>query len=138
MAETKKVVAAKKTTAKPAAAKPTVKAASPAKATEKAAVAAPKVVPPKKVGTVKKAAPAADKTSAPKPAAAEPKSKAVKAKTEAKTHTEVIFLVTDEQRYRMIAEAAYYRAERHHFQSDHLRDWIEAERDIDMLLTGRS
>ena len=42
--------------------------------------------------------------------------------------------ITDEQRYRMIAEAAYYRAESRHFKSDSVRDWIEAERDIAILL----
>jgi hypothetical protein len=42
--------------------------------------------------------------------------------------------VSDEQRYRMIAEAAYYRAESRHFKSDPLRDWIEAEQDIAILL----
>lgn len=42
--------------------------------------------------------------------------------------------LSDEQRYRMIAEAAYYRAESCQFKSDPLRDWIEAERDIAVLL----
>lgn len=42
--------------------------------------------------------------------------------------------ISDEQRYRMIAEAAYFRAESRGFQSDHVRDWIEAERDIAILL----
>ena len=42
--------------------------------------------------------------------------------------------VGDEQRYRMIAEAAYFRAESRHFKSDPVRDWIEAERDIALLL----
>ena len=45
-------------------------------------------------------------------------------------------IVSDEQRYRMIAEAAYYRAERNQFKSDHVRDWIDAERDIAALLGG--
>lgn len=35
----------------------------------------------------------------------------------------------------MIAEAAYYRAESFQFKSDPLRDWIEAERDIAILLS---
>ena len=43
--------------------------------------------------------------------------------------------ITAEQRYRMIAEAAYYRAESCQFKSDPLRDWIEAERDIAILLS---
>ena len=45
-------------------------------------------------------------------------------------------IVTDEQRYRMVAEAAYYRAESNSFQSDPVRDWIEAEKDIAALLSG--
>ncbi|MDR0577148.1 MAG: DUF2934 domain-containing protein [Candidatus Accumulibacter sp.] len=43
-------------------------------------------------------------------------------------------IVDGEQRYRMIAEAAYFRAERCDFKSDPVRDWIEAERDIAILL----
>ena len=46
--------------------------------------------------------------------------------------------VSDEQRYRMIAEAAYYRAESNHFKSDPVRDWIEAEKDIAALLNGHN
>ena len=42
--------------------------------------------------------------------------------------------VTPEERWRMIAEAAYYRAESCQFKSDPLRDWIEAEQDIAILL----
>jgi hypothetical protein len=42
--------------------------------------------------------------------------------------------ITAEYRYRMIAEAAYYRAESCRFESDPVRDWIEAERDIAILL----
>ena len=45
--------------------------------------------------------------------------------------------ISEEQRYRMIAEAAYYRAESHHFKGDPLRDWIEAERDIAILLSEK-
>ena len=45
--------------------------------------------------------------------------------------------VTPEERWRMVAEAAYYRAESNHFKSDPLRDWIEAEQDIAALLNGR-
>lgn len=46
-------------------------------------------------------------------------------------------VLTDEQRYKMIAEAAYYRAESHQFQSDHVRDWIEAEKEIEARLAGK-
>ena len=37
----------------------------------------------------------------------------------------------------MIAEAAYYRAESCEFKSDPLRDWIEAEKDIAILLSEK-
>ena len=43
-------------------------------------------------------------------------------------------VVSDEQRYHMIAEAAYYCAEKHNFKSDPLRDWVEAEKYIGDLL----
>ena len=47
-------------------------------------------------------------------------------------------ILSDEQRYRMVAEAAYYRAESNQFKSDPLRDWIEAEKDIAALLNGEN
>ena len=41
---------------------------------------------------------------------------------------------TSEQRHRMIETAAYYRAEKRGFSDgDPLKDWIEAEREIDVL-----
>ncbi|GHU26234.1 hypothetical protein AGMMS50256_02980 [Betaproteobacteria bacterium] len=79
---------------------------------------------PKAKKTEPAKAPAVKKTPAPAPGKV---AKAPKAPVEKKT-------VSDEQRYRMIAEAAYYRAESSHFKSDSLRDWIEAERDIALLL----
>ncbi|HUO66830.1 MAG TPA: DUF2934 domain-containing protein, partial [Gammaproteobacteria bacterium] len=39
--------------------------------------------------------------------------------------------VTEEQRRQMIAEAAYFRAERRGFGGDSVGDWIEAESEID-------
>jgi len=96
--------------------KKVVAKAAPKKA---ASVAASKAVTEKKPAAVKKPAPA--KAAAPR--------KAVAKKAPANTGT-----VSNEQRYRMIAEAAYYRAESCQFKSDPLRDWIEAERDIAVLL----
>ena len=96
--------------------KKVVAKAAPKKA---APVAVSKPVAEKKPAVAKKAAPA--KAVAPR--------KAVEKKASANTGT-----VSDEQRYRMIAEAAYYRAESCQFKSDPLRDWIEAERDIAVLL----
>ena len=82
---------------------------------------------PKKAAPVAASKPAAAKKPAPAKAVA-PR-KAAEKKAPANTGT-----VSDEQRYRMIAEAAYYRAESCQFKSDPLRDWIEAERDIAVLL----
>jgi hypothetical protein len=43
--------------------------------------------------------------------------------------------VQDEERHRMIAEAAYFRAERRGFQGgDSFQDWLDAEAEIDKLL----
>lgn len=43
--------------------------------------------------------------------------------------------ITPEERYEMIAETAYYRAEQRGFEGDeHLRDWYEAEKLIDNQL----
>lgn len=72
-----------------------------------------------KTAAVKK--PAAAKAAATKPAAK-------------KTNTGM--KVSDEQRYRMVAEAAYYHAESNQFKSDPVRDWIAAESDIAALLSG--
>ena len=44
-----------------------------------------------------------------------------------------------EQRYFMITEAAYYRAERRGFQGgDPVADWLEAEAEIETMLRGAS
>jgi hypothetical protein len=76
---------------------------------------------PAKVAAEKADPPVVKKTAAPRASAG-------------KKGTAVKQAVSDEQRYRMIAEAAYYRAESRHFKSDPVRDWIEAERDIALLL----
>ena len=84
--------------------------------------------PAKKAKTVAESKPVAEKKP-PVTKTASPR-KAAEKKVTAKGKA-----VTDEQRYRMIAEAAYYRAESFQFKSDPLRDWIEAERDIAILLS---
>lgn len=44
-------------------------------------------------------------------------------------------LATSEQRLRMIAEAAYYRAQARDFEpGQEIDDWLQAERDIDRML----
>lgn len=45
--------------------------------------------------------------------------------------------VSDEERYHMIREAAYYRAEKRQFAPGHeIEDWADAEREIDALLAS--
>ncbi len=118
--KTPKKAAPKATKADAAGAKTETKKVVAKAAPKKAApVAASKPVAEKKPAAVKKPAPA--KAAAPRTAAEK------KAPASAR-------IVGDEQRYRMIAEAAYYRAESCQFKSDPLRDWIEAERDIAILL----
>lgn len=99
--------------------------------TKKPAVkAAPaKAVAPTAKATEKKAA-VAKKPAAEKKAAA-PKKPAAKAAASKK------MTVTAEQHYCMVAEAAYYRAERNGFMSDPVRDWIEAENEINAMLGGK-
>jgi len=88
---------------------------------------------PKKTAPPAPSKPVAVKKSAPNAAApaakASPPRKAAAKKPLVNTGA-----ISDEQRYRMIAEAAYYRAESCQFKSDPLRDWIEAEKDIAILL----
>lgn len=114
MAVTKAVVA-KKPAAKKTAAKPAAKAA-PAKA------ASPK---PRAAKPAASAKTKADKLPAAKPAPA--KSKAAKGNGATP--------ITPEQRYRMICDAAYYRAERRGFIGGNpAEDWTAAEAEIDGLL----
>lgn len=47
--------------------------------------------------------------------------------------------VSEESRYRMISEAAYYLAEQRGFEGgdeDQLLDWLQAEAEIDSRLAG--
>lgn len=47
--------------------------------------------------------------------------------------------INPEIRYRMIAEAAYLRAEQRGFDGgDPLEDWLTAEREVDLLLAERA
>jgi Protein of unknown function (DUF2934) len=46
--------------------------------------------------------------------------------------------VSDEERRGMIAQAAYFRAERRNFApGQELKDWMAAEADVDRELAGR-
>ena len=115
-------------TTRKAAPKATAKAApAPAKTTKAPAPVSTKATPAKA-----KAAPA----KAPAPAAT-PAKRAPRKSGATRIEGAVAIVVSDEQRYRMIAEAAYFRAESNQFQSDSVRDWIEAEKDIAALLNGQ-
>lgn len=129
-------------------------AKKPATTVSKTKVATPKAAKPK-IATPKSATPkvTAPKTTAPK--AAKPKSATTKAATpkasakntppkqaklgldEKATNKPVATKksVSPEERYQMIAAAAYFHAERHGFTSGRsLDDWIAAEKEIDQLL----
>lgn len=93
----------------------------------------------------KTAKPAAGKTTAKSAAAAKPKAAKAKAvapaagKVPAKRSMEAPNpAVSAEQRYRMIAEAAYYIAERRNFApGDVAADWEQAEAQIAVLLNRK-
>ena len=103
--------------------------ASPKKAATKPVVKAA-AAKPVKAAAAKPAVAAAAKPAAKTPAAVKKPAAAKKPAPKA-VKTAVL---SDEQRYRMVAEAAYYRAEKNQFKSDPLRDWIDAENDISRLL----
>lgn len=135
MTDTNKKPAAKKVTTPEASASTVPKpSASIAPKTVVAAKAAPK--------TAAKIAPKASASPAPKASvAADPKASASvapkkRAPVQRDSAKEKSPRVSNEQRYWMVAEAAYFRAESHGFKSDPVRDWIEAENDIAALLSG--
>lgn len=82
-----------------------------------------------KAATKKAPAAKAEKAAVPKAKAAAPAKKPSTAKAKKE--------VTPEQRYNMICEAAYYRAERRGFSPDNvIQDWLDAEAEINKLLKG--
>lgn len=90
----------------------------------------------KKASTSSKATPAA-KAAASKPAAAKAAKPATASASAARSTSakKKGSDLTPEQRYRMICDAAYYRAERRGFVGgDPALDWVEAEAEIDLLL----
>ncbi len=118
--------------------------ASTKKAVTKPVVARakPEVIKPAMVTSVKpaiKPAAASAKPAVNEPAVVKKPATAKTADAKPAVKTTVaskVMIVSDEQRYRMVAEAAYYHAERNQFKSDHVRNWIDAERDIAALLSG--
>lgn len=77
--------------------------------------------------------PPASTTPAKKPAASKPATAAKSAPQKSiKTNT-----VTPEERYRMIATAAYFRAEQRGFAGGYeMQDWISGEAEIDARLNA--
>ena len=75
------------------------------------------------------------KKSAAKTKTVSKKTSAPKAAKPAASKTDRKSAVAPEERYKMIAAAAYLRAERRGFASGHaLDDWIAAEAEIDVML----
>ena len=55
----------------------------------------------------------------------------------AQAHPATLTGISAAQRERMIAEAAYYRAEQRRFEGgDPLQDWLEAQAEIDTRIDG--
>ena len=82
----------------------------------------------------KKAAPAVKKPAAAKTASATTAKKTTAAKSAVTSKKKME--VSPEQRYMMIAEAAYFRAEKRGFVGGNsAQDWVEAEAEIDQLLS---
>ena len=115
-------------------------AESTSKATTRKSSATAAPTPNKSAGSTQ-AAGAAGKTARPRAAAAksgtgrtapaaERKSTAARKPAAPRTTAKASAAVSEEQRLGMIAEAAYYRAERNQFQGDPVQDWIEAEKEI--------
>jgi hypothetical protein len=88
-----------------------------------------KAKPAPKAAAKPKAAPAPKKVETPAPA---PKAAPAKeSKPAPKT-------ISAQDRYHMIDEAAYYRAEKNGFQVDPHANWIAAEKEIDELLSKQN
>ena len=68
-----------------------------------------------------------------KPAAAASASKVV-----AKPAVKASKIISAQERYHMIDEAAYYRAEKSGFQVDPHANWVAAEKEIDELLSKQN
>ena len=118
----KKAAAAKPAAAKPAAKKPAAAKSASAKDTTK------DIGKPLGKPLGKKSTPRAASTKAKGNGEIAPAKKSKKAAA-------LMGGVTPEQRYQMICDAAYYRAERRGFiGGDPGQDWIEAELEIDQLL----
>ena len=135
---TSKATATKKSAVPPKTLATAKKPATPTKAVS--SKAAPKSTPTKAAGakepikatTAKSPAKKATSRATPAPSKAKGNSEAAGAKT---LVARTIGGVTPEQRYRMICDAAYFRAERRGFVGGNaVQDWLDAESEIDDLL----
>jgi hypothetical protein len=146
MADEQKTIVTKKAPVKPAATKKAAvkksatKAAAPTNTAARPSTPAPGVRSTKKVAG-KKTTPAPAAPSTVKPATRGPKPAADTAKSSAtehhpgKTRTRV---VTPEERYFMIEQAAYFKAEQRNFDpAFDAENWAEAEREVDERLSKR-
>lgn len=72
-----------------------------------------------------------------KPAKAASRSSASRRAANGKAAPDQLTTINMDMRHAMIAEAAYYHAEKRGFVTgNELQDWFEAEAEIDMLLPG--
>ena len=72
-----------------------------------------------------------------KPAKAASRQKTARRSATSKTAPDRRTAINMDMRHAMIAEAAYYHAEKRGFAAgNELQDWLDAEMEIDMLLPG--
>jgi len=90
---------------------------------------------PEKSPRTRKRAPVAPRPEPPAPQSAAPATRTAAGSTVASSTARTT--ISPEQRRLMIAEAAYYRAQRRGFRGDPIRDWTEAEAEIDAQLLSR-
>lgn len=111
--------------------KKTTRKAKKAKVPTKTQVTAPKKKKAAKKKTVKKAA--SKKTTSKRASARKTTRKAPARKTATqKTGTRI----SPEDRYKMIEQAAYFLAEKQHFQADPAAIWVQAEKEVDALIAA--
>lgn len=74
-----------------------------------------------------------------KPAASATTKKKTSSPGKAKQASDTTFDISAEERWRMIANSAYLKAEARGFAPGHeTEDWLKAEKEVDTLLRGKS
>ena len=107
------------------------------KADKSATKSSPKKKTSKKKATAKKVT--AKKATTKKPAASTTTKKKTSNPDKAKQASDTTFDISAEERWRMIANSAYLRAEARGFAPGHeTEDWLKAEKEVDTLLRGKS